>query len=303
MRTATALVAAFVLGSPAWAQEQRRARPVRSDVRIIIEESPEGDYDHDYYEQPLPVEFRSGSPGLASSVWYRTVCRPQEEDRTPVYLPLRSAPPSTLPLSVSAAAGFPRIRVTATPQQIHMITGNPRIDPGTTTTPPPPPTGPTSTKPALFGGADEDSRTSSDAPVLFGPDFDFVLASDLTGWASLRWLPEGTSLHLYARALFGSVEMFDTPTGVQLYGIGPRLTVPIAKAGSMELGVTLSAGPAFLHSALGDAVGFDGGIGIRLEHFFTPTFSFIAAAEANLYFSENVSAFGPVVNLGFNLSW
>lgn len=303
MKTAAALVAAFVLGSPAWAQEQRRARPVRSDVRIIIEESPEGDYDHDYYEQPLPVEFRSAAPGLASSVWYRTVCRPQEEDRAPIWMPLRPAPPSTLPLTVSATAGLPRFRVTATPLQILAITGNPRIDPGTTTTTPPPPTGPTSTKPALFGGADEDSRTSSDAPVLFGPDFDFVLASDVTGWASLRWLPEGTSLHLYARALFGSVEMFDTPTSLQLYGIGPRLTVPIAKAGSLELGLTVSAGPAFLHSALGDAVGFDGGVGVRLEHFFSPTFSFIAAVEANLYFSENVSAFGPVVNLGFNLSW
>jgi len=52
-----------------------------------------------------------------------------------------------------------------------------------------------------------------------------------------------------------------------------------------------------------DAVGFDGAIGVRLEHFFTPAFSFLAAAEANLYFSETVTAFGPMFNLGFNVSW
>jgi hypothetical protein len=302
VKTAAALVAAIVLGSPAWAQDQRRARPVRSEVRVIIEESPDGDYDHDYYEQLAPVEFRGGTPGLASSVWYRTVCRPQEEDRAPIYLPLRPPPPTTLPLTVSAAASVPRFRVTATPQQILTITGNPRVDPGTTTTTTTPTPGP-STKPALFGGAEEGSETSTDAPLLFGPDFDFIVASDVTAWSALRWLPEGTSLHLYARALFGSVEMFDTPTSLQLYGVGPRLTVPLAKAGSLELGLTVSAGPAFLHSALGDAVGFDGGIGVRLEHFFTPTVSFVAAVEAKLYFSDNVTSFGPVVNLGFNLAW
>lgn len=291
MKTASAFVALLFLGAVAEAQEKRRARPVRSEVRVVIEETPHGDYDFNHYEQDFPVEVRNGAPGLASSVWYRTLCRPQEEDRVPIFLPLRTSPPATLPLTVSAAASLPRFRVSATPQQILTITGNPRNDPGT------------STKPALFGGADDGARTSSDAPFLYGPDFDFVLASDVTGWSALNWMPEGTSLHLYARALFGSVEMFDTPTSVQQYGIGPRLTVPLAKSGSLELGLTASAGPAFLHGAVGNAVGFDGGVGLRLEHFFTPAISFIAAIEANLYFSENVTSFGPLVNLGFNLAW
>lgn len=299
MKTAAALVAVVVLGSPAWAQDQRRSRPVRSEVRIVIEESPEGDYEHDHYEQVRPVEARTGVPGLASSVWYRTVCRPQEEDRVPVFMP---PPPSSasLPLTVSGAVSLPQFRFSATAQQVSMITGNPRNDPGTTTTTTAPPT---STKPMILGGGDEDLESSSDAPILYGPDFDFILASDVTGWSPLRWLPEGTSLHLYARVLFGSVEMFDTPTSLQLYGIGPRLSIPLAKAGSLDLSLTASAGPAFLRSALGEAVGFDGGIGLRLEHFFTPTVSFIAAVEANLFSSENILAFGPVVNLGFNLVW
>jgi hypothetical protein len=97
--------------------------------------------------------------------------------------------------------------------------------------------------------------------------------------------------------------VFDTRTSLQLYSVGPRLAVSLVKSASLEFGLTVSAGPAFLHTGIGDAVGFDGGIGLRLEQFFTPGFSIVAAVEANLYFSQNVTAFGPVINLGINLSW
>jgi hypothetical protein len=150
-----------------------------------------------------------------------------------------------------------------------------------------------STKPAIFGGGGGGSDTNSDAPFLYGPDLDLVLAPDLAG----------ASLRVFARALFGSFEVFDTPTTLQLYGIGPRLTVPLVKTGSLEAALVVSAGPAFLHTGIGDAVGFDGGVGVRLETFFSATASFVAAVEGNLYFSRNVSALGPVVNLGLNLSW
>jgi hypothetical protein len=148
------------------------------------------------------------------------------------------------------------------------------------------------------GGGGAGKAASSDAPFLYGPDFDLLLVPDLAGW-----MPEDTSLRLFARALFGSLEVFDTPTSLQLYEVGPRLAVPLLKSGSLECAVTVSAGPAFLHTGIGDAVGFDGGIGLRFEAFFSPGFSFVAAVEANLYFSQNVSAFGPVFNLGLNLAW
>lgn len=275
----------------AWAQEPPAAPPrrrVRSEVRIVVEESPEGSYDHDYYEQLLPVEFRSSAGTARSSVWYRTVCRPQEEDRRPVFEPPPPAS-SALPLRVSAAFGRPRLSVTSI-GTLSAVSGNTRTDP-------------IITKPSLFGGGGSSVDTSSDAPFLYGPDFDLVVAGDLTSWAPTRWLPDGTSLHLYARALFGSFEVFDEPTSLQLYGLGPRLSVPLLKTGAFDLALTVSAGPAFLHTGIGDAVGFDGGIGVRVERFFTPAFSFVAAAEANLYYSQNVTAVGPVVNLGFNLSW
>ena len=79
--------------------------------------------------------------------------------------------------------------------------------------------------------------------------------------------------------------------------------IPLARWGSLDLDCTISAGPAYLHTGVGDAVGFDGGVGLRLSQFFTRAFSFIAELEANYFRSSNVTAYGPVVNLGFNLSW
>ena len=266
-------------------------RRVRSQVVVVIEESPTGDYEHDYYEQPWPVELRAGAANAESRVSFRTACRPQEEDRAPVFV--APSPVPQLPLSLSLAVGMPRLSVTSTSDVVtSTVGGRPRSDP------------PIITKPALFGGGGgSGSVTSSDAPLLYGPELDLIVASDLTAWNSTRWLPDGTSLRLYGRALFGTLEVFDTPTGLQLYGVGPRLSVPLIRTRSLEGAVTVSAGPAFLHTGIGDAVGFDGGIGLRLEQFFAPTFSLVAAVEANLYFSENVTALGPVVNVGFNLSW
>jgi hypothetical protein len=275
----------------AWAQdpeEPRRARSMRvqNDVRIIIEETPKEEFEHDYYEQQLPVEIRSGTPSVSSGVWYRTICRPQEDDSRPIFL--RPPPTTTLPLSIAAGVSFPKLSVTA--GRTFIVGGRSRNDP-------------IITKPALFGGGGSDTVTSSDRPLLYGPDFDLIVDSDLSTWNPARWMPAQTSFHVYARVLFGSFEVFDTPASLQLYSIGPRLSVPLTRSDSLQLALTVSAGPAFLHTGIGDAVGFDGGIGVRLEHFFTPAFSFLAAAEANLYFSETVTAFGPMFNLGFNLSW
>jgi hypothetical protein len=263
----------------------RRPRTVQSAVRIFIEETPEEPYAHDYYEQAAPVEARSGTATLGSSVWYRTVCRPQEDDRSPIVFTVPEQQPL---LTLSGTLAAPRVNVSI--QSGTITPGRPRRDPIVRT------------KTGLFGGSDSTSD-GRDTPYLIGTDLDYVAVPDVTGWNPASWLPEQTSVHLYARALFGSLEIADLTTDLQLYSVGPRLGVPIARWGSLDLDCTISAGPGYLHTGVGDAIGFDGGIGLRVSRFFTRSLSFIAELEANYFRGGNVTAFGPVVNLGFNLSW
>lgn len=286
---AAALVLALVLQDPA-EPPPHRPRVVRSSVRVIIEESPHGEYEHEYYEQALPSQYQSGNPRLGSDIWYRTVCRPQEDDRHPIVF---SVPEPAPPVTLSGVLGSPTINIGdggAT-----LIGGGPRKDPqpGTKSV----------AKAAVFGGSSNSSSTDSDSPFLYGADIDYAVAPDVTAWSPFAWLPEATSFRLYARALFGSLDIFDVSTDIQLYSVGPRLGVPLAHWDAVRFDATVSAGPAFLHTGIGDAVGFDGGIGLRCSLYFSRSASLIAEIEANLFLSDNVSAFGPVLNLGFNLSW
>jgi hypothetical protein len=228
---------------------------------------------------------------LSSDVWFRSLCRPQEEDRQPT---LFTVPEQQPQCTLSGTIAPLRFNVDLPAGS--SVTGNTRRDPiigGTK-----------ASKSGVFGAGGSDSPSDGkDVPFLYGTDLDYVAVPDLTLYGPTAWLPSETSFHLYGRALFGSLEIADLRTDLQLYGIGPRLGLPLARWGALELDGTLSAGPAFLHTGVGDAVGFDGGIGLRISQFFTSSFSFIAELEANYFQSANVRAYGPVVNLGFNLSW
>src|SRR5262249_30428595 len=173
----------------------RRARPVRSSVRVFIEESPKGDYEHDYYEQAAPVQLRTGSATLGSEIWSRTICRPQEEDRSPLVFTVPEQQPV---LTLSAVVGAPRIDVSAPKSSV--VQGNPVGNP-------------IITKAGLFGGGGSESTTSdSDSPFMVGADLDYVVASDVTSFSLTSWLPQETSFHLYARGLFGSLDIIDVKT-------------------------------------------------------------------------------------------
>ena len=266
--------------------EVPRTRTVRSSVRVFIEETPKGEFEHDYYEQALPVRRQTGTGSLGSDIWFHTVCRPQEEDRSPI---LFTVPESKPMITISGAFAAPQINVSLPRKD--PIFGYPRKDPVIIT------------KAGLFGGGDSNSADGYDAPFLYGSDLDYVAAPDVTAWSPTSWLPEGTSFHLFARLLFGPLEIADVETDLQMYSTGPRLSVPLMRWGALELDTTLSVGPAYLHTGIGDAIGIDGGIGLRLSQFFSRSFSFIAEIEANYFRSSNVTAYGPVLNLGFNLSW
>lgn len=289
-------VAALVLGlfvqePPPEPAPTRPVRTLRSSVRIVIEERPTGEYAHDYYEQPAPAQVRTGGTQLSSDVWYRTLCRPQEEERQPT---LFTVPEQQPMVTLSGTLASLQFHVDIPPGST--VTGNTRRDPIIGGTKP--------SKTGVFGSSGSDSPSDgNDAPFLYGTDLDYVAVPDLTLYSPTAWLPAETSFHLYGRALFGTLQIADLSTDLQLYGIGPRLGLPIARWGALDVDCTVSAGPAFLHTGVGDAVGFDGGVGLRFSQFFTRSFTFIAELEANYFQSSNVRAYGPVVNLGFNLSW
>ena len=282
---ASALVLAMLLQEPP--PPPPRARKVTSSVRVFVEETPRGAYEHDYYEQLEPVQLRTGTPSLGSELWFRSICRPQEDDRSTVVFTVPDQQPM---LVLSGLLSQPKIRVSIPDKTV--IFGRGRTDPII------------STKAGVFGsGGSASSSDGVDTPFLYGSDLDYVAVPDVTGWSPLSWLPEGTSLRLFARLLFGPLTIADIDTDLQLYGVGPRLGIPLARWGSLELEGTLSAGPAYLHTGIGDALGFDGGIGLRVSQFFTRSFSFMAEIEANYFRSSNVAAYGPVLTVGFNLSW
>lgn len=291
MSAVGALVLALLVQDPVEPAPTRPVRTVRSSVRVFIEERPTGEYAHDYYEQPTPTQVRTGGARLSSDVWFRTLCRPQEDERQPT---LFTVPEEQPQCTLSGTLASLQFRVDLPPAS--SVTGNTRRDPIIGGTKP--------SKSGTFGGGGSDSPSDgNDVPFLYGTDLDYVAAPDLSLYGPTAWLPEQTSFHFYGRALFGTLQIADLRTDLQLYGIGPRLGLPLARWGGLELDATLSAGPAFLHTGVGDAVGFDGGVGLRISQFFTRSFSFIAELEANYFQSGNVRAYGPLVNLGFNLSW
>jgi hypothetical protein len=138
----------------------------------------------------------------------------------------------------------------------------------------------------------------SDTPILSGPELDVVLLQDVASW-----LPESTSLHLLGRALFGKMELFDIDTDVQLYAIAAGLGVPIIDAGSFRLEGSLSAGPGFLKTDMGDAVGLSGATGLRVRQELTSNLSLFGVAEIEIFRAKQTSALGPAFNFGFNLAW
>ncbi len=178
---------------------------------------------------------------------------------------------------------------------------------GSVTPPPPSPTpGPTrlaattSSSPQTSAGlGDEDS----DAPLMAGPELSVPLSPDLSRWSALGWVPAGTSLGFSARALFGTIEVFETRADAELYGLGLGLRVPLLRWGGFQTEAGFFGGPGYLHTDFGDAWGFNGGAGLHLSLGLVKGCAVAASVEAEWFEGDGVSAWGPSVNLGLNLGW
>jgi hypothetical protein len=201
----------------------------------------------------------------------------------------------------------------------HIITGNPRNDPSGTGTKPtvPLPTslsgsvpGPKSFAsgsgtPSFLGGGGPGSVSDSGHPTLYGPSLDTPVKSDATEWDPIGILPEGTSLHLYFSALYGSVTLFDTSTSMQIYSVGPRLLIPLVgtEDGFFHLGVSLSVGPGYMTSGLGTATGVNTGGGFVTTYSLAKNMSLVLGLEATAFFSNGFFTWGPTPVIGLNVNF
>ena len=199
-----------------------------------------------------------------------------------------SPPPP--PLTMTVGGGSRSWTVGASSSLISSISGNPlSLDP---------------IVPSKAGGAGGSSDVEdSDSGLLFGPDLDYLVDPDVTDWIPASWLPKETSFHLYVRALFGEVELYGVDTDLQVYSAGPRLHVPLVTIRPIRLGATLSAGPAYANTDIGDALGVEFGAGLRSELFASRSFVFVLALGLEAFASNDVFAWGPSLNFGINLGW
>ena len=196
-----------------------------------------------------------------------------------------------------SSVGVSRIHVrTPTPG---LSVGNKRSDPDITK----PGQRPRSKPTILGGGSEAGYSDDSDSSVLYGPEFSVPIKEDLAEWDVTSWMPSGSSFGVRARLLFGEFEVFGRESDLELYSLGPTLGVPILAEREATVHAVLTAGPAFLRTDIGDALGVDVGASLESEIPITGNLGIVAGIGVNLFFAENVHTWGPAVNVGLSLAW
>jgi hypothetical protein len=99
------------------------------------------------------------------------------------------------------------------------------------------------------------------------------------------------------------MELFDEEADVELYGVGARVELPIVEWGRLRLAGLVSAGPAILDTDMGEAVGFNGAVGLKLEQGLVGDLSLSVAAEYEVFIADETTASGPALLLGLNVRW
>ena len=154
-------------------------------------------------------------------------------------------------------------------------------------------------------GGDGGSGTvdDSDSPFLVGPELAYPLKEDVSEWGLLEWLPEGSALRIYGRALYGEMEVFQFETDLEIYSLGLGLSIPVVTASPFSLAATMSAGPSWLRTDFGNVMGLDAGVGLAGRLALGRSLGLTASVEETGFFAEDVSALGPALSFGFDLSW
>jgi hypothetical protein len=191
---------------------------------------------------------------------------------------------------------------------------NSRFDPGAKSLPlisgQPPPIGdetghptPIISKSAAVFASGTSASSESDVGSFVGPELTYALKEDLSEWRAMRWLPEASSWEIYARAQTGSLDLFNSSVSAKLYGVGFRLNLPFYRTDSFHADASISAGPGYLNTELGDVLAFDGSVGLRVIQVLGTGVNFVGSAEFQILKSQDTAASGPSFSVGLDLSW
>lgn len=245
--------------------------PLRQDLPPFQDGSNEFRFDADYYFRPPPPRIESPLPMTLGT--------------------------SFGPTNVTITSSF-----STTVQQIFINGGGPRVDP-------PPPTkliDSAASKSSLFGGADDPGEEDeSDRTLSYGPTLTVPILQDASEWSAFSWLPQHSSLSVYARILFGTFEVFDVDIDMKQYSLGPKLSIPVLgePSDTFSASVSISAGPAWLRTDVGDAVGVDTAVGLQTQVLLSDRWAFIVGIEVEAFFTDDFFSWGilPVIGLSLGL--
>jgi hypothetical protein len=210
--------------------------------------------------------------------------------------PIRLDPPRRpLPFDVKIVGDIVDVEIKP-PLVEWTVVGNPPNPPVVTSTR-------TRDRSRLSAMSDGDAGDGDARAPLVGPELVYPLSMDLSEASGFSWLPGGSRLSVFGRACFGAIEVYGVESDMVLISAGPQLLLPFVSTREFVFGASLSAGPAWLETDIGSALGFQGLGALRGEVPLSGGLSFVAMAEAGYYASENVRVWGPGFSLGLTLSW
>ena len=90
---------------------------------------------------------------------------------------------------------------------------------------------------------------------------------------------------------------------VGTFGGGLRFNLPFLSRETFHFDASVAAGPAYLKTGLGNALMFDGCVGLRAVKVLSAGINLVGSIEYQILQSKDTSASGPSFNLGLDLSW
>jgi hypothetical protein len=116
-------------------------------------------------------------------------------------------------------------------------------------------------------------------------------------------MPFEAHLEVYAAALFGTMDIGGQTTSAEEVAGGLKLLVPVWKPTNFVLSPFIAAGPAYLHTDLGHAMGMDLAVGVRGDYSVSRHVMIFVQIELDTFWGSGVGAWAPAGTAGIALGF